>query len=100
MGRFPDYIKGKDYSFEKILTYKIGKNQLSVYRTNGGATTDFGIVIRKEEKILPGLLYTKIIYSRYRACNAELYKINNKKIKCIIPKYGNIKEDTLYFNIN
>jgi hypothetical protein len=33
--------------------------QIAVYRTNGGATTDYGIVVRQEQRLLPGVLLSQ-----------------------------------------
>lgn len=65
-----------DYSFELIRTEKVGANYIRVYRTNGGATTDFGVVVRKETKLLPGLYFIKPIGSKYHAGNADIINEN------------------------
>ncbi len=96
---FSDLISGKDYSFEKIATYDFPNCKMSVYRTNGGATTSYGIVLRKEIILLPGIIHINQLYSRYKACNAIITKVDSYKVKCIIPKYNNVKADTLYLSL-
>ena len=97
---YQNYLGNKDYSFEKISTHKIGQNHISVFRTSGGATTSFGIVIRQENTILPGLLYTKRLYSRYKAYTAIISKVDQDKIKCIIPEYNEVNADTVFITLN
>src|SRR5574338_190590 len=54
-----------DPSFEKIKSFQFDNNFVNVYRTNGGATTDFGIIVRNEREIFPGNLLVKKLYSEY-----------------------------------
>ena len=51
-----------DKSHEKIHQYN---NDIVVYRSDGGATTDFGIDIVKEKKLIPGVVIIKGLYSTY-----------------------------------
>jgi len=46
---------GSDPSCEYLHSTQTGSSRVSVYRTNGGATTDYGVVFRHERTILPGL---------------------------------------------
>jgi hypothetical protein len=43
---------------------------LVVYRTNCGATCDFGIVVRQERALIPGLLLVRNVYGKYPAHDA------------------------------
>jgi hypothetical protein len=56
-----------DYSFERLRTVTVGDRHLTVYRTNGGATTSFGIVVREEKSITPGISWVKRVYEAYPA---------------------------------
>lgn len=58
--------KGKDLSFECINEINLHDSKIRVYRTNGGATTAFGIVVREEKEILPGVFYTNKLFYKYR----------------------------------
>ncbi len=78
---------GQDYSFRRIHTTQLGESQVNVYRTNGGATTSFGIVVREERHLLPGLLITKIIHTAYAAYDAEVTTIGSDAITISIPPY-------------
>jgi hypothetical protein len=66
--------KGIDASFEKIEYVKMKHSNVGIYRADGGATTDFGIVIRQELSIVPGILLVKNLYDRYHMSDAT-YKI-------------------------
>jgi len=48
---------GVDISFEKINEIKAGGSSYCLYRTNGGATTSFGLVLRKETSVVGGGKY-------------------------------------------
>ena len=78
---------GEDHSFERIHTIQLGQSHVNVYRTNGGATTSFGIVVRQERRLIPGLLITKIIYDAYPAYDAEVTTIGSDTITVSISPY-------------
>ena len=71
-------MKGKDYSFENIHKIMTGDFDIKIYRSNGGATTAFGIIVRQEREILPGLLLVKELYPKYD-CDDIKYKMDDKK---------------------
>ncbi|WP_143786640.1 DUF5412 family protein [Orenia metallireducens] len=80
--------EGHDPSFKKVQQIKIDDYIVNVYLTNGGATTDFGIVIRQEKEIILGLLLVKNIYTKYHQKNIavkkvgeDLLEIDNQLIK-------------------
>jgi hypothetical protein len=77
----PDVItRDVDYSFEPVQSIEIEGKHYQVYRTNGGATTSFGIVVREQTKLLPGLFYEKEVYAEYPATRIVDYEIKNNKI--------------------
>jgi hypothetical protein len=47
--------KGLDLSFEKIRELPVSGAIYRVYRTNGGATTNWGIALRKERPLIAGM---------------------------------------------
>lgn len=59
----PPHVNALDGSFERVD--QVGE-QVAVYRTNGGATTAYGIVVRQEREVLPGVLLVKNLFSQYR----------------------------------
>lgn len=65
-------IRNKDLSFELLKSETINNNTIRVYRTNGGATTNFGIVVREEKQLLPGIYQIKFIGSEYPAYDAHI----------------------------
>ncbi len=77
--------KGIDPSFEFLKEATNQNHRVRFYRTNGGATTAYGIVARVESKILPGLVWTKKIYSEYRQENVDFEWLDEHTIKIFIP---------------
>lgn len=64
---------GIDYSFERITIEPVGDGTNIVgYRTNGGATTDFGMVIRHEWEPVPGLLIVRDLFDKYHANGVDV----------------------------
>jgi len=80
--------KGYDPSFEHLRSTQLTCSQVSIYRTNGGATTSFGIIARQEKRLIPGLLLVRNIYSVYPGDDAKIIKLDNDTIKIISPPYG------------
>ena len=54
---------GVDPIFEFLNSTPIRGCRLAVYRTNLGATTAYGIVVRQEMTVVPGLLVVKRVYA-------------------------------------
>lgn len=80
--------KGIDYSLEKINEVNVSGNFYRLYRTNGGATTSYGLVLRKEVPLVLGLKIVEPIFSKYKAYESSLSVIGNGKIKLTIEPYG------------
>ncbi len=78
---------GHDDSFQNIHEIITNGYSIKVYQTDGGATTDFGIVVRQEKEILPGLLLVKSLYSQYH-CDDVRYKLSDEK-NLLIDDYEN-----------
>lgn len=49
-------IAGFQFGPEKIFETNWKGSVIRLYRVNGGATTDFGVVIRQERTVFPGIL--------------------------------------------
>ena len=58
----PPHVNAQDNSFEEVARVS---EYLAVYRTNGGATTAYGIVVRQEQPVFPGILLVRNVFSRY-----------------------------------
>lgn len=78
---------GEDYSFKQVHTVELPHSRVRVYRTNGGATTSFGIVVRQERPLIPGLVVTKNVYAAYPAYDAEVTAVEPNKITISVPPY-------------
>ena len=79
--------EGIDYSFEEINRLRVNDNSYVLYRTNGGATTSFGLVLRLEKKVAFGLNVVNVIYSKYKASESTLESIGSQQIKMQIQPY-------------
>jgi hypothetical protein len=53
------YRNGHDLSFDRFAETHWKESVVGFYRTNGGATTDFGVVIQQEKVLLPGVLLVR-----------------------------------------
>lgn len=74
---------GHDGSFEPIAELATPGGRLRAYRTNGGATTDFGVVIREEKGVFPGLYRVRRIDSRYHTYGARLERLPQHRVRVI-----------------
>lgn len=72
---------GNDYNFENIYEIGYEKSKIVVYRTDGGATVDFGIVVRKEKEILPGILYCHELFDQYHMDTVGIRLINDHSLE-------------------
>lgn len=59
------YKDGHDLSFDRFSETDWRGSIVRLYRTNGGATTDFGVVIRQERTLMPGLLLVRRVDGFY-----------------------------------
>jgi hypothetical protein len=75
---------GFDPSFEPIAVLPVSGSQVTAYRTNGGAMTRFGIVVRHERPILPGLLLVRNVFGAYPASEATLRASGAQGIEVLI----------------
>jgi hypothetical protein len=76
--------KGGDRSFEPISMVALNGTQVIAYRTDGGATTDLGIVIRQQRRLMPGLLVVRELYSEYHAQDARLEMAGPEAVRIIL----------------
>jgi hypothetical protein len=59
------YNNGHDLSFDGFAETPCKGSDVRFYRTNGGATTDYGVVIRHEKILFPGVLLVRTIDNFY-----------------------------------
>ena len=81
------WTTGQDQSFVPITSVKLQSSRVVVYRTDGGATTSFGIVARHERVLFPGILLVRNIYHVYPGSEAQLTIIDPTTIKIVSPPY-------------
>lgn len=77
--------------------YNIGfeSSSVVVYRSNFGATTDFGITVRQEKEVIKGVLLVKNLYKKYHMYDITIKKLDNNAVE-INSKKINIKRN-VYF---
>ena len=59
---------GRDLGFAAFAQIPWQGSEVILYRTNGGATTDFGVVIRQERTLLPGVKVVRNLADFYHCC--------------------------------
>ncbi|NOU21483.1 MAG: hypothetical protein HOO93_06770 [Methyloglobulus sp.] len=87
---------GKDLSFEKIDEIQGVSNYYRLYRTNGGATTSFGLVIRKEIPIILGLKLVSPIKGFSPASKGRFEKLTPESARLVILPNGYGKGEQIY----
>lgn len=88
-----------DRSFERVRRERIDGESFSVYRTNGGATTSFGVVVRKEGVVFPGLVRVSPICGCYPADDVHLTRIDAETVRCEFPPYGPGRPDAVIVDV-
>jgi hypothetical protein len=83
----PVVVDGVDRSFEPIGVYDLGRQRLVAYRTNGGATTSFGIVVRQELPIIPGVMLARRVYAVYPGRDVSISRIAERTFRFESPPY-------------
>jgi hypothetical protein len=59
------YRGGRNLSFDRFAAHAWRGSEIRLYRTDGGATTDYGVVLRQERTVLPGLRLVRRIDDFY-----------------------------------
>jgi hypothetical protein len=70
-----------DPSFEEIHSLDVNAQRVVTYRTRGGATVDFGIIVRPEKTLLPGVYIKRDLVNIYRASDIDLSVVGDNSIK-------------------
>lgn len=68
-------------AFMPIHHLNLKSFSVTAYRTNGGATTAYGIVVQQEKKILPGVLLVKKLYKEYPGEDILIKRISDNVIE-------------------
>ena len=77
-----------DSSFQRLRDVPVGQYHAVVYCTNGGATTDYGIIVRQELPLFLGLRLVRNIYYTYRASDVELKVLGPDTIRVTPGQYA------------
>lgn len=72
---------GVDPSFERIQEMNIGSWKVVTYRTNGGATVDFGVLVRTEKPLLPGVYIKRDLIDIYHVSDIKFSTASPDSIK-------------------
>ena len=75
---------GIDQSFEKINEVMVDDARYRLYRTNGGATTSFGLVLRRETALIKGVNMVRIMFSKYDASEGVLRILDEHRMELTI----------------
>lgn len=81
-------IEGVDSGFERLKHLSHGQYEYVLYRTNGGVTTSFALVLRKEKPLFAGMKTVERVYRKYRAREASLEIIDARFLQLNIEPYG------------
>ncbi len=80
--------EGVDGSYEQLQEIKVDDSFYRLYRTNGGATTAFGLELRKEVPFVQGIKTVIVLYNKYEAYEGVFSIEENRRIRLQISPYG------------
>lgn len=75
-------------SFARLKAVPLTKGELAIYRTNGGATSSYGIVIRQECRIFPGMLWVRHVWGFGPASDVKVDLLAPLRVRLTLPPYG------------
>jgi hypothetical protein len=81
-----EYRHGTDLSFERLRVVPTRFGSLVVYRTNGGAMTSYGIVVRQECPLVSGVTRVRDIGGGYPASDVDL-DVFDDRVHASFPVY-------------
>lgn len=85
---------GVDAGFEPLGAVPVEQGRVSVYRTNCGATCSFGVAVRHERRLLPGVLLVRRLEGFYPAYQADFEALGPRTIRVSVPAYGRDAADS------
>jgi hypothetical protein len=90
-----DLVKdGRDPSFAPLAAVAMDGYRVGLYRTNGGATTSFGVAVRQERQLAPGLLLVRQLHGFYPASEARYEVLARDRIRVSVPEYTPDRPET------
>lgn len=81
-------VHGGDAAFKQIAELQTPEAAYRVYRTDGGAMTDFGLVLRREHTVLPGVRLVSVLMAQYHAADAKLDLAPGGMVRIRVMRYG------------
>lgn len=96
---FDIHDSGKDPGFELIQEVSKDKYNYRLYRTNGGATTSFGLDLRKERNVGMGIKTTHSIHGKYPASDGKMEIRDEKILILTIEPYLKGKPEEVTFQL-
>ena len=78
---------GINDGFRQIYQLQGAHSALVLYRTNGGATTSFGLVLRRERSLFPGLKLVTVLHASYPAYDATLELLPSGSTRLTVVPY-------------
>ena len=79
---------GLDTGFEPVAELQGTGVRYRLYLTDGGATTSYGLVLRRERPILPGVILVTVLHSDYRAHDATMVRLANGRARLDVLPYN------------
>ncbi|SNX53298.1 hypothetical protein [Thermoanaerobacterium sp. RBIITD] len=71
----------KNEAFMPVHKIMIDSSSVVVYRTNFGATTDYGIVVRQEKEIIKGILVVKNLLRQDHIYDISIKKLGDNAVE-------------------
>jgi hypothetical protein len=69
-------------------TIETGRHIVKLYETNCGAPCSFGVAVRQERRLIPGVVLVRDLYGFYPAAWPTYTVINPDSIRVEVPAYG------------
>ena len=69
-------------------TINTGRHIVKLYETNCGAPCSFGVAVRQERRLIPGVLLVRDLHGFYPAAAPTYTVINPDSIRVDVPAYG------------
>jgi hypothetical protein len=79
---------GTDRSFEALGAVPVEGGRVGVYRTNCGATCNYGVAVRQEHPLMPGVLLVRRLPGFYPAYKATLEPLGPRAVRVSVPPNG------------
>jgi hypothetical protein len=86
------WTNGRDEGFLPVSEVHTDAGVVRAYETNGGATTDYGLIVRQERAIFPGVLLVKNVYSEYHARGGRVERLGPDRVR-VYPLYDGVSTD-------